>query len=329
MGRLRESNKFLPRGMVKRGKVYSYKFRRDGKQHWLRLGGDYGEALRKYAELVGEAHEPAGTVAEALAKYLSLRHDKLKPETRKGYARSAKRIIPVFGALALDELKREHIYKYLTERGNVAANRDRALLSAMYTHLLNAGEFRGDHPCKGMHFRNAEQPRQRYVTDAELTAIIAALPRRLAQMAHWSYLTGMRQADVLALRITQANEDGVIYKPSKGGKPILIEWTDDLREVWKAAKGDRIGSQPLFPTRDGKHYTADSFHSTWQRWRVKLPVDDLKWHDLRRKTGSDSASDADAAQRLGHSDEKVTRKHYRAKPTAVTPLATIRKQVKQ
>jgi integrase len=325
VARPRKSGKHLPRGMIQRGKVYTYKFRRDGKQCWLRLGNDYGEALRKYADLVGVAHRPAQTIAEALGQYLALRHAELKPDTRAGYAQSAKRLIPVFGALALGELKREHVYRYLTERGNVAANRDRALLSAMYTHFQNAGIFVGLHPCKGMHYRNKERPRTRYVTDAELTAIIAALPRTLALMARWSYLTGMRESDMLALRLTQAGEHGITYTPSKAGAQTLIAWNDDLREIWRTAAGLRIGALPLFATRAGTHYSRDSFQSIWQRWRKKLPVQNVRWHDLRRKTGSDSASAADASELLGHADEKVTRKHYRAKPKTVTPISTIRK----
>ena len=334
MGRPRKTAKHLPQGMLQKHGAYYYKSRVDGVQRWSKLSRDYGEALRKYADLVGATRDPARTITDALAHYLALRHNDLKPDTRAGYAQSARRLAPVFGHMALADLRRDHVYNYLIERGNVAANRDRALLSAMYTHLINAGVHRGTNPCAGLQFRNMERARKRYVTDGELEVIMANLPRGLSLMARWAYLTGMRESDMLALRLTQADDAGVTYVPSKARKgrepsATLIEWTDELRAVWRAAAGDRIGAQALFANRDGEHYSRDSFQSIWQRWRKKLPITDLIWHDLRRKAGSDSASDAAAMHLLEHKDGATTRKHYRVKPKIVTPLSTTPKKVTQ
>ncbi|MEO8803615.1 MAG: tyrosine-type recombinase/integrase [Rudaea sp.] len=144
-------------------------------------------------------------------------------------------------------------------------------------------------------------------------------------MARWSYLTGMRESNMLALKLSAACEAGVTYTPVKARKnkpavPILIEWSDELRSVWRLAAGMRIGAQPLFPTTSGGFYSRDSFQSLWQRWRKRVGIEDLRWHDIRRKAGSDSDSDATATDLLAHSDGAVTRKHYRVKPHAVKPL---------
>ena len=44
------------------------------------------------------------------------------------------------------------------------------------------------------------------------------------------------------------------------------------------------------------------------------------FHDLRAKSASDSASDQDAADRLGHGDVKLTRDTYRRLPRRAAAL---------
>jgi integrase len=319
MGRTRKTGKHLPRGMLFKHGAYYLKLR----NKWHPLSKDYGEALRLYADLVGRLEPVARTVADGLSLYIAVNAKRLAKDTLAGYEQSQKRLVAKFGHMPLGDLKREHVYRYLFDSGRVCANRDRALLSAMYTHLLNCGVFKGKHPCYGLHYRAPERARRRYVTDDELGTLIAALPRKLALMARWAYLTGMRQSDMLALKIGAGSDAGVTYKPSKSrnAEPTTITWTAELREVWDEAAGVRkFGLEPLFANRNGKHYSRDSFQSTWQRWRNKCGIENLRWHDLRRKTGSDSDSDASASERLGHADQAVTRKHYRAKPRTVSPI---------
>lgn len=323
MGRTRKTGKHLPRGMLFKHGRYYLKLR----NQWRSLSRDYGDALRLYADLVGKLDPVASTVAEGVALYLAVNAGRLAPDTLVGYQNSQKRLAETFGHMPLADLKREHIYRYVFSAGRHYANRDRALLSATYTHLMNLGLHRGENPCKGLQYRAPEPPRRRYVTDAELATLVAALPRRLALMARWAYLTGMRQGDMLALKINASSDDGVTYTPSKGkGRAILIQWTDELREVWNAAAGVRFGLEPLFATRrtkkgkGGGHYTREGFQASWQRWRGKAGIPDLRWHDLRRKTGSDSATVEEASERLGHADTAVTRKHYRAGRRVVSPI---------
>lgn len=297
----------------------------EGRRKWINLGRDFSAALQRYAQLAGVRPRATTTIADAMANHLSLMGARLKEDTLAGYRQSARRLAPVFGHMALEDLRRDHVYRYLITRGNVAANRDRAFLSAVYTHLSNAGLFEGVHPCRGLQYRNPENPRQRYVTDAEFEQLASSLPRNLSLMLRWSYLTGMRESNVLAMNLTDATDAGVTYRPVKNrkgklAKPVLIEWTDALRQIWKEAAGNRIGDQPLFPTNRGTHYSRDSFQSIWQRWRKKIGIPDLRWHDIRRKTGSDSATDAEATERLDHADSAITKTHYRAKPKRIKPL---------
>lgn len=70
---------------------------------------------------------------------------------------------------------------------------------------------------------------------------------------------------------------------------------------------------------------ADSYNPAKYRVTVNLEhirgvLPDIRFHDLRRKSGSDADDDAHAQALLGHADPKVTRRHYRAKVTAVRPI---------
>lgn len=44
------------------------------------------------------------------------------------------------------------------------------------------------------------------------------------------------------------------------------------------------------------------------------------FHDLRAKSASDSDSDQEAADRLGHGDVRITRRVYRRLPKRAKPL---------
>jgi integrase len=310
----------LPKRLHFKHGAYYHVARIGGKVRWLRLSVEYGEALRKWAEIEGGQPRTNWTVAEAIAHYLGVSAKRLKPATMAGYMESQKRLVPVFGAMPLADVKRAHVYSYVVKRGNVAGNRERALLSAVYSHLSLAGIYDGPNPAGGLRFRNPEKPRRRYATDEELAAILAAAKPRMRALVRFAYLTGMRQADVLGLRLTAATDAGIAYTDSKTGKSHLIAWTDELKAIWKEAKGLRIGAVPVFLARDGEAYTSSGFRASWRTLKLKAKVPGVTFHDLRRKAGSDADDDAHAQALLGHDDARVTRRSYRAKVTAVRPI---------
>lgn len=300
--------------------AYYYVSRIAGKVRWLRLSVEYGEALRKWAELEGGKPNHQWTVGGAIAHYIGVSTKRLKPATIAGYMEAQKQLVPVFGEMPIADLRRSHVYSYVVKRGNVAGNRERALLSATYSHLANAGIYDGENPAAGLRFRNTEKPRNRYATDGELDAILALAKPRMRALVRFAYLTGMRQADILGLRLTAATAEGIAYTDSKTGKPHLIGWTDELKEIWKQAKGLRIGAVPVFLARDGEAYTSSGFRASWRKLKLRAGLGSITFHDLRRKAGSDADDDAHAQALLGHGDGRVTRKHYRAKVTAVRPI---------
>lgn len=324
MGRRRERDKHLPRWMIRRHGAY-YFVRGNV---WTRLDAEYGPALIRYASLVGDAPRVT-TVRDALAHYLESSARRLAAATLEGYRHSSERLVEVFGDMGLADLQPEHVYRYLTTEGNVQANRDRALLSAAYSHARRIGAFKGDDPAKGLQYRNPEQPRQRYVEDRELQALTEAASPKLACIMRFAYLTGMRQGDVLRVRLADLSDEGVHYEAGKTGARRVVQWSaelrecvDDARRLWR-----RAGREFLFESSPrGKHakrgpgpYTPSGLRALFRVARARSGVADVTLHDLRRKAGSDV--EAGHAQRLlAHADAKVTERHYRARAERVKPV---------
>lgn len=324
MGRPRKHNKHLPRGMLRRHGAYYLV----AGGRWTRLDADYGPALIRYADLVGRT-PTVTTVAEAISHYIESSARRLRPATLEGYRHSARCLCDVFGQMALTDLTPAHVYRYLVEHGTVQANRDRALLSAAYSHARRIGAFDGRDPAKGLQYRNPEMPRQRYVTDAEFAALIAAASPKLACILRFAYLTGMRQGDVLLVRLADIGDDGITYTSGKTGKRRLIEWSpeltavvEDARRLWR-----RFGREYLFESKPkGAHaergcgpYTTSGLRALWRVARTRAGLSDITFHDLRRKAGSD-VDEPHAQALLAHTDSATTRRHYRAKPERVKPV---------
>lgn len=309
----------LPRHLRYKHGAYYYDAIVHGKRTWKRLGTDYGQALREWAELEGRETPSLRTLADAIGRYLADSTRRLRPSTLAAYEQNAKMILPVLGALPLDGLKREHVYEYVRRRGNVSGNRERALISATYTWALNAGLFHGQNPAAGLRYRNTERIRDRYITDAELDRLVLAAKGRWQIIIRFAYATALRQGDIIALTLLAATDEGVLVRISKTGKRLLIGWSDEVRALWRQAAGMRIGAQPLFPARGGGHYTKGGFKAEWRKIKLRAGLPDIHFHDVRKKSSSDFEDERDANALLDHADPRTTHKIYRVKPVAVKP----------
>ncbi|MDC7963919.1 hypothetical protein XfCFBP8082_03920 [Xylella fastidiosa subsp. fastidiosa] len=323
MGRRRKRNKHLPQSMFFQHGAYY--FVASGK--WLPLGKEYGAALGKYAVFVGKK-PTVDSVKDMVWGYIEAKRPKLSAKTIEGYERNAANLCAVFGHLRPDEIETSDIFRYLTTKGNVQANRDKALLSASYSwHRL--GGYKGSDPTKRLQYRNEEKPRDRYVEDVELNSILAKASHKLSCIATFLELTGMRQGDALRVKLADLDDNGFIYWNSKSKKKQGLHRSDALtacieraRELWR-----RENQVWLFESHPkGKHskrgigpYTPSGLRAMWRVARAKAGLSDVRLHDLRAKAGSDRETVEEAQQVLGHSDAKVTQRHYRRRMTRVNP----------
>lgn len=327
MGRLRKHDGHLPRRMVRRSGTY-YFIAPAGK--WHNLGRDYGQALVQYAAVVGDRPQVV-TVRDLLAEYLERCVTRTAAATLEGYRRSATNLVPVFGHVAILDITAADVHRYVSEMGNVQANRDRALLSAAFSYARRTGALPSgaEDPTKGLRERNKETPRSRYLTDAEFDRLLAAASPKLAVIQRFLYLTAMRQSDALRVRLEDIDDEGVHYVAHKTGARRTVTWTPDLRACVDEALAlwRRTGRVWLFEShpkgRQAKRgpgpYTPSGLRALWRVTRERAGLPDVRLHDIRRKAGSD-VNEPHAQALLAHADPKTTRRHYRAKAERVKPV---------
>jgi integrase len=140
-------------------------------------------------------------------------------------------------------------------------------------------------------------------------------------------LTGLRRSGVILLTLDADTEAGLLVpRPGKTTKPLLFEWTPELRAVIDRAK--RLEprfrrDRALLCTRAGKRYTPDGFTANWDRLMakaVKSGVPHFRYSDIRAKSATDDTDAVRASARLGHSTLDITRRVYIRKPSKVSPL---------
>ncbi|MGH8655180.1 MAG: tyrosine-type recombinase/integrase, partial [Gammaproteobacteria bacterium] len=295
---------------------------------WIRLGSDYGEAMRAWAELVAQP-KSASTMNDLFDRYMLEVAPLKAPVTYKGNQREIQPLRVFFGEMRPTDVEPTHVYQYLDERGKSArirANREKALLSHVFSTAIRWGSLR-DNPCRNVK-RLTEKPRDRYIEDWELQAFVNFTPGLICHYVTFKYLTGLRQGDILNLRLDAVRDDGIHVKTGKTGRRLIIQWTRELRYAVDHIKALRtIGSMFLFSTRRGQPYTGDGFRAIWQR-TMKRALEEgvikerFTEHDIRAKSGTDAdARGLDAQALLGHEDAGTTRRYIRHKQAhKVAPL---------
>lgn len=329
MGRPRKYNKQLPERMYPRSGTYYFVEYVTNK--WINLGRDYVAAMTKYASLTAE-DGPCATVGDLIDRYLREVAPQKAPRTYRDNVIESKNLRKVFGETLVADVTTRHIYKYLDERGKrakVRANREIALLTHMFKKAERWGDIsHSDNPCVRIE-KHKEKPRDRYISDAEYLAFRRHAGPFIAAYMDVKYLTALRQADVLKLRLSDLKEDGIHVVAGKTGKKSIIQWNNDLRAAIEAARRlpRPVRGMYVFCNRLGQPYTGGGFRSMWQR-RMKSALENgilkerFTEQDLRAKAASDIDREH-AIDLLAHSDGKLTDRVYRRRPHIVLPAKKV------
>ena len=223
----------------------------------------------------------------------------------------------------------DRLHRKITAAGTpVRANRTASLLSRLF-NLAIRWEMRADNPASKIE-RNAEQPRQRYLSGDELVRLSAALAADRNQAAanaiRLLLLTGARSGEVFAATWRQFDlEAGVWTKPSSHTKqkrehrvplsPAAKQLLADMREAAEErAKIGKLADLPayLFPARDRDGPIAD-IKSSWRRIVKAARLDGIRPHDVRHSFASLIASSQgtllEIGALLGHTQAATTARY--------------------
>jgi integrase len=254
---------------------------------------------------------------------------KRSEKTRQDEGKALDRLKAVFGHMLPQNVTAQALYKYMDTRRSkdgkpvpVAARHEVVLLGHVFSKAIRWGVATSN-PVRGMDFGERSAKRA-HVPIEQVEALKALADERLAVAIDLAVSTGQRRGDLLALRRDQLTDQGIVFKQSKTGAGVLIEWSDDLRAIVDRAKrlAPQIPGEYLIRSRRGKPYTAAGFSAIWQRAmakHVKAGGMRFSFHDLRSVSADGAATAEEAQARLGHASVATTRRHYlrgvtRAKP---------------
>ena len=348
VGRKRTLRHDLPPGLRfdPTWETYHYRGTHAGERLYVPFGKIGREAaIKAYWKIVGpQKDEPAaGTVGELIDRYLHdevprrLRVGKMKPITATEYERNAPALREAFGKFKLartaaesgrhDVLRTLDVDQYLRKRegarGSVQANREIAVLSAMFAFGRRCG-MTSYNPCEGAE-RNTEQPRKRGLSGELRTQIMAAASSALRLMCELSDVTSMRKTDVRLLLLSKVSGGEIVVESSKTGIKRAYEITPAVRAVLEAAAklpGRKI-SLYVFPTRRGTPFSESALQTLWKRAKKKagLADVDMTFRDFRTTALNEARRTGQSAKDLaGHADERTTERHYLDEPLKVKPL---------
>ena len=327
MGRIRQSRKDLPQRVYHKHGAYYFV---DNHNKWHPLGKDYSTAMQKWSAML---EPPVGKLrmSAVMDAYIQQQLPSRKPRTQVEYLASIKLLRPVFGGMFPDDVEPKDIYNFMYLRNApVAANRDVAVLSNVMNQAVKMGLVNLN-PCKQVR-RNEESPRTREVLDSEITAFLPHCPVWLQCYIRLKLLTGLRQGDMLNIRLDQLREDGLFVHTRKTGKRLLFTWDENLRVAVTSVKAlrHRVTSLYLFNTpRDGTAMSESSFKGHWRKTMIAAMAagsltERFAENDLRAKVATEARDlGQNSTAMLGHSSDAVTKRHYHRGTQKVEPLHKI------
>lgn len=291
------------------------------------LGHDLDQAKKKWLEYERQPVTAASGFA-ALAKDFRDKYiPKRAPETQRQYEAMVDRLEAVFGTTDLSHIEPGDIgaMKESFEDSPVLFNRLRSVLSAMWNWARETGRTTLPNPCAGVH-RYTERPAQGRITDAMYSAIYEHADQILRDWMDLSVTCGQRVNDVLRLRRADIyTESGRRYLDVSQGKTANqfgIEISGDLATVIDRllTRARTVSGLYLIQTDAGQRVTDAMIRKRWEAARAAAEKEALAagthWRhinrkDLRSKSAQDAETIEEAQERLGHTDSKVTRRHYR------------------
>lgn len=297
----------------------------DGKRALEALGSDYAKAIERWAELEGlrKADAPRVLTFRYVAdKYRVEMVPRKAIATQRDNLRELGKLLEFFDdpPAMLEQIEPQHVRQYLRWRKGapIRANREKALLSAIWNFARDQGYTALANPCAGIK-GNPESGRDVYVEDEAFRAVWEAADAPLRDALDLAYLTGQRPADVRRMDERDIRDGFLHLRQNKTGKRQRIVVEGELAVVLERIAARKAGlvvhSTLLLVGVGGQPLTADELRGAFDRAR-KASGQTFQIRDLRAKAGTDKADSEDvhAAQlQLGHTTIGMTMHYIRAR----------------
>lgn len=261
---------------------------------------------------------PAFTFADFVPTYVAFQKGRTK-EWADEESKIRRHLLPVWGALPLKEIKREHVSDVLdtlVAKGmTIGVNRIQALISRMFTVALDKGKVDA-HPAARLIKRFTETPRDRVLTDDELRALWSGLdaqPGPASDVVRLRLRLGQRGGETAGMLWSELDLTRALWKlpapRTKNRKPHIVPLPPKTVALLEQRRAQVPDDQPrVFPDvslTDQEHKALAGIHGG-----------SYEWKDLRRTVGTRLAElgfdETTRGRVLNHARYSVTDKHYNA-----------------
>ena len=242
--------------------------------------------------------------------------DRCKPSTKRAVrTRIEARLLPAFGNKALDRIAPAAVRKWFDAWSRTApggANKGLELLRQILNFAIARGYIEKN-PAHGI--RPNRRPKlTRFLSREEIARLHRVLDaetgkgnREQADIVRLLLLTGCRRGEIVALRWSEVQADGLILADTKTG-PRRVPLNAQARRILDRLP--RGGNPFVFPSpRDPSRPRGDTL-SLWYRVRRKAGIEDCRLHDLRHTFASQAVMSGIpvpvVSRMLGHSNVGMT-----------------------
>jgi integrase len=312
------------------GKVYYYYDAGGTPRKEIPLGSDYGLAIMQYAQF--EKDRTATKLVEQVITfdYVAIQYfaevvPTKGPTTQKDNKRELKQLLAFFNdpPAPLDAIQPQHVKQYLRYRGKdapVRANREKALLSAIWNYARETGYTNLANPCAGVK-GHKETGRSVYVEDDLYAKVYEHAAQPLRDAMDLAYLAGQRVADTLKMDARDIRDGFLHVTQGKTGTKRRIEIVGELKDLLERISqrkaGYKIHSTRLVVMESGQAMTYHMLRGRFDLAREAAKIDKglFQMRDLRAKAGTDKAESSgdirQAQKQLGHTTVVMTEAYIR------------------
>ena len=227
----------------------------------------------------------------------------------------ATRLLPEFGDSPLDRIAPAKVRKWFDAWSRTApggANKGLGLLRQIMNFALARGYIEKN-PAQGI--RPNRRPKlTRFLSREEIARLHRALDAQTgngngqqADIIRLLLLTGCRRGEIVALRWSEIQADGLVLTDSKTG-PRRVPLNAQARRILERQK--RGESPFVFPSPRDPSRPRDGEVSLWYRVRREAGIEDVRLHDLRHTFASHAVMSGIpvpvVSRMLGHSNVRMT-----------------------
>lgn len=294
---------------------------------WYRLGANTAEMWAAFSKLQAELNNDGGMMSLFDRYARDVIPDKA-PRTQKDNLAELKNLRAVFGKMEPEQVTLSMAYEYLDFRGKTSrtqANHEMALLRHVFTYAVRWGRL-ASNPLQGMH-KLPVPIRERMPSPDEINAVRRHADTMLRLWIDLKCQIGLRQADMLALRVDAIKPDGIHIKAAKNAKHGLISWSDSLRQtVDNILALQQVQGMTLFCDARGRPIHKRVIQSRFRKAVLAAMaagdlLEEFTENDLRSSFATQSEEQGhNATDQLLHKSATAKKHYVHRKTTKVTPL---------